>query len=159
MLRNLGALLVSIAAVAAVMHAQFEGDPPSGTTSFWAGRGTCIACLVCAFITIAARPKALPWVLEAIKAFILFVVIGGAAVAVAATGEQLSSLDEVHPATVPPARFVVLVGLLCCLPPLLMSSPGATVRAVPLVVRPTTCAGCGCPCPPRHPRACSTLVS
>ena len=54
----------------------------------------------------------------------------------AATGEQMLSLDEVQPATAPPARFMVLVGLLCCLPPLLMTSPAATVRAVPLVVRP-----------------------
>ena len=99
-----------------------------------------MACLVCAFATIATRPKAAPWALQGVKGVTLTVVI--ACVAVAASGNCRSSPELEYP-----ARFVVLVALLCCLPPLLMTSPAATARSVPLVVGPARCH------PPRHQQA------
>jgi len=99
---------------------------PSIPVTFEPLAGSIFACLVCAFITIAARPKAAPWKLQAVKAVTLTAVTG--CFAVAASGYSQRGEPE------NPVRFVLLVALLCVLPQMLMVGPAATMRSVPLVL-------------------------
>ena len=118
MLRNLGAFMVGYVLLAALFVAT-----EALTVAVAAGG---MACLVCACVMMTWQPKTTPRVLEAVKAVTVTAVISFFAVAATETDD-----DSAHEV---PTRFVALVGLLCCLPPLLMTSPAATVRSAPLVV-------------------------
>ena len=80
-----------------------------------------------ALVTFAASPRLTPWALEFAKGFTVMAATGCVAVADSASGVAGGNLEY-------PARFVALVAMMCCLPPLFMTSPAATVVATPAVV-------------------------